>query len=472
MAQDDPVLMTVNGREVTRAEFAAAYLRARQQDGERTLKQFALLFADRKLKAVAGEAAGLDTLPAFKAACGAYRSRLAAGWLPGKERIERLARQVYDEQKAARCYEQVTVCHIFKYLPQNVTGSRLRQVEAQMDSLYRALQQPGGAGHFEEYVQRYSDEKLPFRVGHLQMPVEFEQAVDSLETGAFSPPFFTPQGIHIVRLLERHATPPFEALYDSILRSQPFRMKLESETVRLVEELKKEGATVPAKGDKAFGWFAMAHPAAASRQWDAFVRKSLLDDADSRLEQRYPELRFLVQAYRDSLLAADATRRAVDRLAQDGAGMQAYREKHRADYRGERSCYRGIVLHGISKRVVKQARKFLKQLPEEEWLDAIRLTFNAGETPQLSVEQGVFAPGDNPYVDEQIFKRIKAAPQPSFPFTLLLGKKIKEPENVQQAQERVAADYRKQLEQGWTAHLRAAGKVEINQEVLKTVNNH
>ena len=85
------------------------------------------------------------------------------------------------------------------------------------------------------------------------------------------------------------------------------------------------------------------------------------------------------------------------RAATDEAGLKAYFEKHRSDYQWEERRYRGIVLHGVSKRVVKQARKFLKSLPEEEWKDAIRLTFNAGAQPQIQVEQGVFAPGWAPH---------------------------------------------------------------------------
>ena len=98
------------------------------------------------------------------------------------------------------------------------------------------------------------------------------------------------------------------------------------------------------------------------------------------------------------------------RAATDEAGLKAYFEKHRSDYQWEERRYRGIVLHGVSKRVVKQARKFLKSLPEEEWKDAIRLTFNAGAQPQIQAEQGVFAPGDNAYVDDLVFKGKDATP--------------------------------------------------------------
>lgn len=75
--------------------------------------------------------------------------------------------------------------------------------------------------------------------------------------------------------------------------------------------------------------------------------------------------------------------------------------------------YKGIVLHTTTKKLGKQARKFLKSLPEEEWQNAIRLTFNA-KTRQVQAEQGLFAPGDNAYVDEEIFKKRKTEPMTSF----------------------------------------------------------
>ena len=137
-----------------------------------------------------------------------------------------------------------------------------------------------------------------------------------------------------------------------------------------------------------------------------------------------------------------------------------------------RDSYKGIVLHCTTKRVAKQVRKFLKQIPEEEWMDAIRLTFNAGDTPKVQAEQGLFAPGDNAYVDDLVFKGKDATPVLSFPFTAVQGRKQKGPDSWQEVREPLVTAYRNYLETHWVAKLRAAGKVEIDQEVLKTVNNH
>lgn len=156
----------------------------------------------------------------------------------------------------------------------------------------------------------------------------------------------------------------------------------------------------------------------------------------------------------------------------DEAGLKAYFETHRSDFHWDEPRYKGIVLHCTTKRVAKQVRKFLKQIPENEWMDAIRLTFNAGGEVKVQAEQGVFAPGDNAYVDDKVFKGKEAEPVLSFPFTTVLGRKQKGPDCWQEVRDPLVAAYRSYLEAHWGAKLRASGKVEIDQEVLKTVNKH
>ena len=60
----------------------------------------------------------------------------------------------------------------------------------------------------------------------------------------------------------------------------------------------------------------------------------------------------------------------------------------------------------------------------------------------------------------------------SYPFTILVGKKQKGPDDYREVIDRVRKDYRTYLDTCWTRELRESGKVEINQEVLKTVNNN
>lgn len=495
-AQQDPVLMRINGKDILRSEFEYIYNKNNALAGveQKTLNEYVDLFVNFKLKVSVAEAAGIDTTRAFREELEGYRRQLAKAYLTDETVSELAARQVYDKMKVNQRAGQVRVSHIFKYLPQTVTSHVLHAAEARMDSLYEVLQK--GQADFDTCVRNFSDEKKSFWVSWLQMPTEFEDVVFDLKQGEISRPFFTPQGIYIVKVLERREILPFEAVKDEIIRRQTRRHGMDKGTMALVEKLKKEYRYTPdksgmdellAKGEtdkrlfvldgkeytgKMFSYFAAAHPEGVQRQFNGFVMKSVLDYEYSRLESKYPEFRLLMQEYRDGMLLFEISNREIwERVPSDEAGMAAYFEKHRSDYHWKTPRYRGIVLHTTTKRLGKQARKFLKSLPEEEWQDAIRLTFNA-KTRQVQAEQGLFALGDNPYVDEEIFKKGEAEPVPSFPFTTFLGEKVKGPETYQEVRGLLATDYQNYLEERWIAQLRATAKVEINQEVLKTVNKH
>ncbi|TGY01365.1 peptidylprolyl isomerase [Bacteroides muris (ex Afrizal et al. 2022)] len=499
-AQDNPVLMRINGKEIYRSEFERSYNKSSFSVGtdRKSLEAYANKFIDFRLKIEAAEVAGLDTSRVFRKEQDDYRRCLIKSYLTDEETAEQAARQYYDRMKSGRRAGRVYVKHIFKYLPQNISGHTLREMESGMDSIYKTLaKEEGGASSFDACVEQYSDEKKAFWVGWLQMPVEFEDIVFGLNVGEISRPFLTPQGIHIVKVLEQRDVLPFENMKDEIIRCQSRRHGMDKGTRAFVEKLKKEYHYMPDKagidellakgstsralftldgkayGGKEFAGFAAAYPTGTRRQLEAFTVKTILDYENSRLELKHPEFCELLQGHRDSMLLAEITDREVEkRSVADEAGLKAYFEAHRSDFHWDKPRYKGIVLHCTTKRVAKQVRKFLKQIPEEEWVDAIRLTFNAGDTPKMQVEQGLFAPGDNAYVDDLVFKGKDATPVLSFPFTAVQGRKQKGPDSWQEVRGPLADAYRNYLETRWVAKLRAAAKVEIDQEVLKTVNNH
>ena len=497
VAQQDPVLMRINGKEVLRSEFEHLYNKNNKlaEMGQKTPKEYADWFANYKLKVEAAERAGIDTIRAFQTGLDAFRNRLTKSYLTDSETAERIARQYYDMMKTSNRAGLVLVSHIYIYLPQNITGGKIRQVEAKMDSIYGVLMKEGGNADFDAFVRKFSDEKKTFWVSRLGMPVEFEEEVFSLQPGGISRPFFTPQGIHIAKVLEKKDVLPFEKVKDEIIRRQTSHHSMDKGTEALVEKLKKEyhytldkvaldelvskGQTSltlftlanKAYTGKEFARFAAAHPEGVQRQFNNFVIKSVLDYEKDHLEQKQPEIRLQVQEYRDGLLLDEISDREVKGKMNEN-GLKAYYDEHRSNYHWKESRYKGVVLHCVSKRVAKQARKFLKQLPETEWLNAIRLTFNAGAAPQVQAEVGLFSPGDNEFVDDLVFKSKRSTPIMSFPFTAVMGKKVKGPESYKEVGEQLISDYQNYLEQRWVANLRASGKVEINQEVLKTVNNH
>lgn len=499
VAQPDPVLMRVNGKEVLRSEFEYSCHKNNKLlgMGHMVLRDYVDLFVNLKLKVAEAEAAGLDTTRIFRDKLDGYRRRLAKSYLTDEETTGHVARRFYDRMQAAHRARRVRVSHIYKYLPQNISAYSLRRVEAKMDSIYEALEKAGADTIFDTYVNTFSDDKKRFWVSWLQTPIEFEKVVFDLRPGEISRPFFTPEGIHIVKVLERKDIPPFDEIKNEIIPCQRCRYEMRKGAETFVEKLKKEYHYDPdrvgteelmsngrtsrtlftlggrAYTGKEFARFAAAHPGGVQCQWTGFVMKSVLDYEDSLLEQKYPEFRLLIQEYRDDMLLHEISNREVwERGKTDEVGLKTYFDKHRSAYRWKTPRYKGIVLHCVSKRVSKRTRKFLKKIPENEWLDAIRLTLNAGGTPKVRAEYGLFARGDNAYVDAQVFKGKDATPVLSFPFTVVLGKKVKGPEEYREVGGQLVTDYHNYLEQCWIAKLRTDGKVVINQEVLKTVNNH
>lgn len=167
-AQDDPVLMRINGKEVLRSEFERSYNKdsGAVGAGRRALEAYVNKFIDFRLKIDAAEVAGLDTSRIFQKELDEYRCCLIKSYLTDEETAEQVARQYYDKMKSGRRAGRVRVKHIFKYLPQNISGHALREMESRMDSIYGALvKEETGASSFDTCVELFSDEKKAFWVG-------------------------------------------------------------------------------------------------------------------------------------------------------------------------------------------------------------------------------------------------------------------------------------------------------------------
>ena len=112
----------------------------------------------------------------------------------------------------------------------------------------------------------------------------------------------------------------------------------------------------------------------------------------------------------------------------------------------------------------------MKKTPEKEWAEVLRQTFNTSGEEKIKVEQGIFADGDNKYIDKLVFKKGDFEPLMSYPFTVVVGKKLKGPDDYREVIEQVRKDYRSYLNAFWMRELQDFCKVETNQEVLNTVN--
>ena len=79
--------------------------------------------------------------------------------------------------------------------------------------------------------------------------------------------------------------------------------------------------------------------------------------------------------------------------------------------------------------------------------------------------------GKNPYVDKLAFKCGSYLPHAELPYTFVLGKRLKKgPEEYQDVLDAVMTDLCEAQKESEMLALKRKFKVEINQDVLKTVN--
>lgn len=495
-AQNESVLMRINGDDVLLSEFVYAYQRhAECTSTTLSPKEYAELFILDRLKLDAAKAAGLDTTSAFRKQQEAYRSKLLRSYLTDERVTDSCARALYQKIQGQARNGQVLVMQIFRSLPQTIMPRRLEEEKVKMDSLYQAIQNRPEVD-FAQWVEQYSDDKRCRWIGFVQTTSEFEDVAFSLSKGELSKPFFTPAGLHILKVVECKELPPYESVCDSLTNLLQCR-SLDKGTDAVVERLKKEYQYAPVtdaieelvrKGrtertlftidgqaytGETFNRFAASHPQAVKRQLTGFIAKSLLDYANKNADNRHPQLRNTLRQHAEDWLIAEIIRREIDLPAtNDRAGLATYFKFHSSDYRWESPRYKGVVIHCVDKKNAKRAKKLLKKVPENEWVDILQKTFNTSGDEKIKVEQGLYAVGDNKYIDKLVFKKDDFEPLVSYPFTVVVGKKMKGPDDYREVIEQVRKDYRSYLNAYWTGELRKSAMVEINQEVLKTVNNN
>ena len=186
------------------------------------------------------------------------------------------------------------------------------------------------------------------------------------------------------------------------------------------------------------------------------------------------ELKYLFKEYHDGLLLYEISNREVWSKAQnDEIALKAWFDTHKKNYTWKEPRYRGIAYHVKDKKDIKAVKKCVKNLPFEQWTEALRTTFNPDSVIRIRVEKGLFKPGDNPTIDKMVFKQAAAVVyDANYPIDAVLGKKLKRPDNYQDVRQQVVDDLQDYLEQEWVETLRQRYQVEVNQEVLKTVNKH
>lgn len=458
VAQSDPVVMTVNGVPVTRSEFEYSYNKNNNEGviDRKSVAEYADLYANYKMKVQAALDERLDTLSSFKQEFMLYRDQQVRPTLVSDAEVVAEARKAYDRVKEnVGTKGLIQPAHIFYGLSSKASPEEQARVKQRADSAYNAIK---NGAKFEDLAKKVSEDLLTSERGGLmgwmqpnQAYPEFEEVAYSLQPGELSRPFMDPNGYHIVLMKARKPLETFEEVKDQIVRSfeqRGIRDAIAQYKLRTLLDSPDNTLTMEQVMEK---------------------RADSLAAAD-------PEMKYLIQEYHDGLLLYEISNRQVwDRAAKDEVGQRAWFEAHKKDYAWTEPRYKGIAYHVKDKADVKAVKKCVKKLPFDQWADALRTTFNPDSVIRIRVEKGIFKPGDNPTIDQMVFKvaNANAKVNPDYPIDAVYGKKLKKyPEDYTDVRAQVISDYQEMLEQEWIASLRRRYPVKIYDDVLKTVNQH
>lgn len=200
-----------------------------------------------------------------------------------------------------------------------------------------------------------------------------------------------------------------------------------------------------------------------------------MDNMADSLQTIDPELKNLIREYHDGLLLYEISNREVwEKASKDEAALAAYFNKNKKKYVWDEPRFKGMAYHVKVAEDVKAVKDCVKKLKFDEWADALRKTFNNDSIIRIRVEKGLFKKGDNALIDHEVFKvDTTATPVKDYPIDATYGKILKKgPEDYTDVRGLVTADYQDELEKEWVAGLRRKYAVEINREVLNTVNKH
>ncbi|MCD8079132.1 MAG: peptidylprolyl isomerase [Bacteroides sp.] len=474
-AQETSVL-TVNDRHFRLSELEWLY-RHTGQAGEFHLFPEHIIHAQLKVQEAIRE--GLDTTVTYQRKVAAYRRDLLFRLMTAGKANAQSSRE-----------EKVRILHAIHPLPQNLPRSAVNQAEQRMRALRQVWKEIQGEDACRRAADSCSVRCIAEWIHRLDLPRDMEQRIFSLDVREISEPFFSPWGIHVVQVLDKRmeTTDPREAVSEASFLRQWREEKIEELKQRHSFSLHEEGISdlflngytsqelFSYRGRSytgvEFSDFRTHIPYSLRKQLEWFVDHTLLSDEAAELMDRDMEYRMAILHYSDSLLIRAITERKIVPLLKDTIGLQTYFETHRPRYKWELPRFRGVVLHTSTKKIAREVKKFLKKLPESEWESALALTFNGVHAPRVCFEQGEYAIGQNAYVDKIVFKQGGFSPVGGYPVTTLVGKKVSGPADWTEVQERVIREYGEALENNWLKELRKKSVVEINEEVLKTVNNH
>jgi peptidyl-prolyl cis-trans isomerase SurA len=455
----DPVIMKINGKNITKSEFEYSFNK-NNSDGvidKKTVEEYVPLYVDFKLKVAEAESQRLDTLSAIRKELDGYKEQMVVPTIVDSAYIEREARATY-EQTAARFEGQdlLTASHILVLMRQDATAEQQAAAKVRIDSIYDALKavpKDQLVEKFAEMAKEKSDDKGSAQRGGAlgqfgkgMMIPDFENAAYALKAGEMSAPVKSTVGWHIIYMTDRHPFESFEYHHDNIIKFLEQRGVKEASANAYLDSVANERK---------------------------ITRVELVDELHKQMMEKDADVKNLSQEYYDGTLMYEVTKKDVwDKAQQDAQGQEAYFKAHKQDYAWDAPRFIGIVIHTKDAATMAKVKKLLKGVAEDD-LAKTAVSLNNDSVKVVRVERGIFKQGDNANVDKLVFRqKTELKPMSGYPETDVWGTKVKAPRSAKDVKGHVVTDYQNEQEKLWVEGLRKKFAVEVYDDVVKTVKKN
>jgi len=334
-----------------------------------------------------------------------------------------------------------------------------------------------------------------------RMVAEFATAAFALDNiGDISAPVETAYGYHIIKKLDMRPVPSFEESKAnletrikqdperSITSKQVFIEKLKdeynySENLEGKEKLKYKNSNDSLEFSN-FELFKIDNKSYTIEQYQDYLKTTVTDPLpylskfndwvefeitaleNSKLEEKYPDFRYLFQEYHDGILLFNISEEKIwNFAAEDTVGLEEYYKKNTGKYLWEER-FKGMVVTCKDIAAREEADKFFAaEMSVEEITDQI----NTQEENLITISEGAWEKGANPVVDYYVWN----GPKPNnfdSELSFIRGDKIPpEPKNLNEARGLYVSDYQKYLEEKWIKELRTKYKIKVDKKLLKTI---
>ena len=415
---------------------------------------------------------------------------------------------------------QVKVAHIMLTIPQGTSPEAEKQKKVLINELYHRAKQ---GEDFQTLAKEYSEDRgsagnggeLPW-FGAGRMVQEFEKAAFELSVNdEISQPVRTGFGWHIIKRIDRKDIPTLEEALPEIKRKIGRDQRAKVAREALINNLKKEYGFVQKKENIPVNYDTTANAYVLKQEYlsknsdlngelfsfldkkfskkdyidfvntqnrnkelnpydylmlyKEFVNNKILEVEESRLEEKYPEYRYLLKEYHDGMLLFEITDQKIwSKAANDSIALREYYKKNKNNYMWDERwdgsiyyCSNEQTKTTVSKIINKKS--FGKKMNNDNLLEQLNT-----KEEVLRIETGIFEKGENIFVDNLIWNEKNT--QENSAVVLLKGEILK-PDNKKfdECRGMVISDYQDYLDKEWIESLRKKYNIIINSEVLSSL---